>query len=153
MTPLASLMQIKKVLGPPIITHYNLYRNIELSGSNAPGVSTGTAILAMEELANKVMPRGVNFEWTGLQLDQIAAGPLTIEIFILALVFVFFVLSAQYESYIDPLIVLLAVPTALLGALALHQPAPSADTVSLRSDPVPGRIRSGGLRHAHRLGE
>ncbi len=128
MTPLSSLMSIKQVLGPPIISHYNLYRNIELSGSNAPGVSTGTAIQAMQQIAAKVMPRGVNFEWTGLQLDQIAAGPLTIEIFLLALVFVFLVLSAQYESYIDPLIVLLAVPTALLGALLF---------INLRHFPIP----------------
>ncbi len=128
MTPLSSLMKISMVLGPPIISHYNLYRNIELSGGNAPGVSTGTAIQAMQQIATKVMPKGVSFEWTGLQLDQIAAGPLTIEIFILSLVFVFFVLSAQYESYIDPLIVLLAVPTALLGALLL---------INLRHFPIP----------------
>jgi HAE1 family hydrophobic/amphiphilic exporter-1 len=128
MTPLSSLMQIRQVLGPPIISHYNLYRNIELSGSNAPGTSTGTAIQAMQQIATHVMPKGVSFEWTGLQLDQIAAGPLTIEIFILALIFVFFVLSAQYESYIDPLIVLLAVPTALLGALLF---------INLRHFPIP----------------
>jgi hydrophobic/amphiphilic exporter-1 (mainly G- bacteria), HAE1 family len=128
MTPLSALMQIKQVLGPPIITHYNLYRNIELNGSNAPGTSTGTAIQAMQQIATRVMPKGVSFEWTGLQLDQIAAGPLTIEIFVLALVFVFFVLSAQYESYIDPLIVLLAVPTALLGALLF---------INLRHFPIP----------------
>jgi HAE1 family hydrophobic/amphiphilic exporter-1 len=128
MTPLSSLMQIQQVLGPPIISHYNLYRNIELSGSNAPGTSTGTAIQAMQQIATHVMPKGVGFEWTGLQLDQIAAGPLTIEIFILALIFVFFVLSAQYESYIDPLIVLLAVPTALLGALLF---------INLRHFPIP----------------
>ena len=127
-TPLSALMTIKRVLGPPIITHYNLYRNIELNGSNAPGTSTGTAIQAMSQIAAQVMPKGVNYEWTGLQLDQIAAGPLTIEIFILALVFVFFVLSAQYESYIDPLIVLLAVPTALLGALLF---------INLRHFPIP----------------
>ncbi len=138
MTPLSSLMQIKQVLGPPIITHYNLYRNIELSGGNAPGVSTGTAIQAMQQIAAKVMPKGVSFEWTGLQLDQIAAGPLTIEIFILSLVFVFFVLSAQYESYIDPLIVLLAVPTALLGALLFinlrHLPLPFLFDPTLSQD-------------------
>jgi HAE1 family hydrophobic/amphiphilic exporter-1 len=128
MTPLSALMQIKHVLGPPIITHYNLYRSIELNGSNAPGVSTGTALTAMSQIAARVMPKGVSYEWTGLQLDQIAAGPLTIEIFILALVFVFFVLSAQYESYIDPLIVLLAVPTALLGALLF---------INLRHFPIP----------------
>ena len=128
MTPLSSLMTLRQVLGPPIISHYNLYRNIELSGSNAPGTSTGTAISAMQQIASHVMPAGVSFEWTGLQLDQIAAGPLTIEIFVLALVFVFLVLSAQYESYIDPLIVLLAVPTALLGALIF---------INLRHFPLP----------------
>ncbi|MBV8197001.1 MAG: efflux RND transporter permease subunit, partial [Candidatus Eremiobacteraeota bacterium] len=128
MTPLSALMTANKVLGPPVISHYNLYRNIELNGSNAPGTSTGSAIQAMQQIASKVMPKGVSFEWTGLQLDQIAAGPLTIEIFILALIFVFFVLSAQYESYIDPLIVLLAVPTALLGALLF---------INLRHFPIP----------------
>jgi hydrophobic/amphiphilic exporter-1 (mainly G- bacteria), HAE1 family len=122
------LMTVRRVLGPPIITHYNLYRNIELSGSNAPGTSTGSAILAMQQIAAHVLPKGVTFEWTGLQLDQIAAGPLTVEIFILALIFVFLVLSAQYESYIDPLIVLFAVPTALLGALLF---------INLRHFPIP----------------
>jgi hydrophobic/amphiphilic exporter-1 (mainly G- bacteria), HAE1 family len=138
MTPLSALMSIQRVLGPPIITHYNLYRNIELSGGNAPGTSTGAAITAMGQIAAKVMPKGVLYEWTGLQLDQIAAGPLTIEIFILALIFVFFVLSAQYESYIDPLIVLLAVPTALLGALLFinlrHFPIPFLFDPSLSQD-------------------
>jgi hydrophobic/amphiphilic exporter-1 (mainly G- bacteria), HAE1 family len=138
MTPLAALMSLKQVLGPPIISHYNLYRNIELNGSNAPGTSTGSAIQAMQQIAAKVMPKGVSFEWTGLQLDQIAAGPLTIEIFILALIFVFFVLSAQYESYIDPLIVLLAVPTALLGALLFinvrHFPIPFLFDPTLSQD-------------------
>ncbi len=128
MVPLSALMNVHQTLGPPIISHYNLYRNIELNGSNAPGTSTGSAIAAMQQLAANVMPRGVSYEWTGLQLDQIAAGPLTIEIFILALIFVFFVLSAQYESYIDPLIVLLAVPTALLGALLF---------INLRHFPIP----------------
>jgi HAE1 family hydrophobic/amphiphilic exporter-1 len=138
MTPLSALMQVKQVLGPPIITHYNLYRNIELSGGNAPGVSTGTAIQAMQQIAAHVMPKGVSFEWTGLQLDQIAAGPLTVEIFVLALIFVFLVLSAQYESYIDPLIVLLAVPTALLGALLFinlrHLPLPFLFDPTLSQD-------------------
>jgi len=138
MTPLSALMSIQKVLGPPIISHYNLYRNIELNGSNASGTSTGTAIQAMQQIATKVMPKGVSYEWTGLQLDQIAAGPLTIEIFILALVFVFFVLAAQYESYIYPLIVLLAVPTALLGALLFinlrHLPLPFLFDPTLSQD-------------------
>ncbi|MBV8490833.1 MAG: efflux RND transporter permease subunit, partial [Candidatus Eremiobacteraeota bacterium] len=70
MVPLSSLMSAKKVLGPPIISHYNLYRNIELSGGAAPGVSSGTAISEMQKIARQVMPPGVSFEWTGLQLDQ-----------------------------------------------------------------------------------
>ncbi len=138
MIPLASLMKVHRVLGPPIITHYNLYRSIELDGSNTPGTSTGSALLAMEQIAAKVLPKGVTYEWTGLQLDQIAAGPLTLEIFILALIFVFLVLSAQYESYIDPLIVLMAVPTALLGALLFinlrHLPIPFLFDPSLSQD-------------------
>ena len=117
MVPLNTLMTAKKVLGPPIISHYNLYRNIELSGQQAPGTSSGDAIDAMQQIARQVMPRGVNFEWTGLQLDQLAAGTPTKVVFALAIVFVFLALSAQYENFIDPFIVLLAVPAALLGAL------------------------------------
>jgi HAE1 family hydrophobic/amphiphilic exporter-1 len=138
MTPLSALMSVKKVLGPPIITHYDLYRNIELNGNASAGTSSGSAISAMEQIAQRVMPKGVTYEWTGLQLDQIAAGPLTIEIFILALVFVFLVLSAQYESFIDPFIILLAVPAALLGALAFinlrHLPIPFLFDRSLSQD-------------------
>jgi HAE1 family hydrophobic/amphiphilic exporter-1 len=101
----------------PIITHYNLYRNIELNGNNAPGHGSGEALTAMGQIAQKVMPAGMSYEWSGLQLDEIAAGSLSTIIFALGLVFVFLVLSAQYESFIDPLIVLLAVPAALFGAL------------------------------------
>jgi HAE1 family hydrophobic/amphiphilic exporter-1 len=117
MVPLSALMTAKQTLGPPIISHYNLYRNIELSGNSAPGVSSGTAIEEMQKIARQVMPKGVTFEWTGLQLDQIAAGTPTKVVFALAVIFVFLALAAQYESFIDPLIVLLAVPAALLGAL------------------------------------
>ncbi len=128
MTPLSALMNVKMQLGPPVISHYNLYRNIELQGGAAPGHSSGEAISAMEQIAQQVMPNGVSYEWTGLQLDQIAAGPLAVIIFALGIVFVFLVLSAQYESFIDPLIVLLAVPAALFGALGFmnfrHLPIP-----------------------------
>ena len=128
MTPIGVLMDVKQTLDAPIISHYNLYRNIELSGNAAPGHGSGEAIQAMDQLASKVLPAGVSYEWSGLQLDEIAAGSLTIIIFALGLVFVFLVLSAQYESFIDPLIVLLAVPAALLGALGFmnfrHLPIP-----------------------------
>jgi HAE1 family hydrophobic/amphiphilic exporter-1 len=121
-------MNVKMQLGPPVITHYNLYRNVELQGSAAPGHSSGEAITAMEQLAEQILPAGVSYEWTGLQLDQIAAGPLAVLIFALGIVFVFLVLSAQYESFIDPLIVLLAVPAALFGALAF---------INIRHFPIP----------------
>jgi HAE1 family hydrophobic/amphiphilic exporter-1 len=138
MTPLSALMHITMVNGAPVITHYNLYRNIEMQGNSAPGHSSGEAITAMEQLATKLMPAGVSYEWTGLQLDQIAAGPLAVLIFALGLVFVFLVLAAQYESFIDPLIVLLAVPAALFGALGFmnlrHFPIPFLFDPSLAQD-------------------
>jgi HAE1 family hydrophobic/amphiphilic exporter-1 len=138
MTPLSALMDVKMELGPPVISHYNLYRNIEMQGSAAPGHSSGEAITAMEQIAAHILPQGVSYEWTGLQLDQIAAGPLAVLIFALGIVFVFLVLSAQYESFIDPLIVLLAVPAALFGALAFmnlrHFPIPFLFDPSLAQD-------------------
>jgi HAE1 family hydrophobic/amphiphilic exporter-1 len=139
MVPLSALMTAKQTLGPPIISHYNLYRNIELSGNSAPGVSSGTAIDEMQKIARQVMPTGVTFEWTGLQLDQIAAGAPTKVVFVLAIIFVFLALAAQYESFIDPLIVLLAVPAALLGALGFmnfrsHLPIPFLFDPALAQD-------------------
>ena len=138
MTPVSSLMNITETLDAPVISHYNLYRNIELNGNAAPGHGSGEAIIAMGQLAAKVLPPGVSYEWSGLQLDEIAAGSLTVIIFALGLVFVFLVLSAQYESFIDPLIVLLAVPAALLGALGFmnfrHLPIPFLFDPSLVQD-------------------
>jgi HAE1 family hydrophobic/amphiphilic exporter-1 len=138
MTPIGALMDVKQTLDAPIISHYNLYRNIELSGNAAPGHGSGEAIQAMTQLAVAVLPAGVSYEWSGLQLDEIAAGSLTAIIFALGLVFVFLVLSAQYESFIDPLIVLLAVPAALLGALGFmnfrHLPIPFLYDPSLAQD-------------------
>ena len=74
MTPIGALMDVKQTLDAPIISHYNLYRNIELSGNAAPGHGSGEAIQAMDQLASKVLPAGVSYEWSGLQLDEIAAG-------------------------------------------------------------------------------
>ena len=115
--PLSGLSTAALVKSAPIITHYNLFRSIEIDGQPAPGKGSGQAIAAMEQLANKVNPPGVSYEWTGLTLDEIEGGSLSILIFFIGIIFVFLVLSAQYESFIDPLIVLLAVPVAILGAL------------------------------------
>ena len=117
MTPLSALVDTQVVKSAPVITHYNLYRSIELSGNPAPGHGSGEAIEAMQQIAKQVFPPGVSFEWSGIQLDEIAAGSTSILIFALGIIVVFLVLAAQYESYTDPLIVLLAVPAALLGAL------------------------------------
>ncbi|HEV2261594.1 MAG TPA: efflux RND transporter permease subunit [Candidatus Rubrimentiphilum sp.] len=117
MVPLSGLASAKIGLAAPIITHYNLYRSIEINGGPAPGKGSGQAIAAMERLASQIDPPGVSYEWSGLSLDEIEGGVLSALIFGVGIVFVFLVLSAQYESFIDPLIVLLAVPVAILGAL------------------------------------
>jgi hydrophobic/amphiphilic exporter-1 (mainly G- bacteria), HAE1 family len=116
LVPLSSFMTVQHTLGPPEITHYNLYRSVEFSGNAAPGYSSGQAITAMQNVA-KQLPSGFGYEWTGVSLDQIEAGSITILIFALAVVFVFLVLAAQYESLVDPLIIIMAVPLAILGAL------------------------------------
>jgi hydrophobic/amphiphilic exporter-1 (mainly G- bacteria), HAE1 family len=128
LTPISAMVKVNPSLTAPIITHYNLYRNIEINGAAAPGHGSGEAIDATQQIAAKVLPKGITYEWSGLQLDEIAAGAQSALIFLLGLVFVYLVLSAQYESFIDPLIVLLAVPAALLGALFFinfrHLPLP-----------------------------
>ncbi|MBV9269895.1 MAG: efflux RND transporter permease subunit [Candidatus Eremiobacteraeota bacterium] len=115
--PVSALVSAKQVLAPPTITHYNLFRSIELSGNASPGYGTGQAIETMQDIAKKINPPGVGFEWSGLSLEEIEAGSQAAIIFLLGLVFVYLVLCAQYESFIDPLIVVLAVPAALHGAL------------------------------------
>ncbi|MGH7659846.1 MAG: efflux RND transporter permease subunit [Vulcanimicrobiaceae bacterium] len=115
--PLSGLINVKQTKGPPFITHYNLYRSIEISGNAAPGHGTGEAIQRMQQIAKQIDPPGVTYEWSGLSLEEIQAGALATLIFLLGLLFTYLVLCAQYESFIDPLIVILAVPAALLGAL------------------------------------
>ncbi len=115
--PVSNLITSVQTKAPPTITHYNLYRNIEIDGSAASGHGSGEAIERMQQIADKVDPPGVKYEWSGLSLEEIQAGSLAALIFGLGLIFVYLVLSAQYESFVDPLIVILAVPAALLGAL------------------------------------
>ena len=117
MVPLSSFMSVQRTLGPPAIYHYNLFRSIEFNGNPGPSYSTGQAIDEMQSLMKQVLPAGMSYEWTGTSLDQIEAGSATILIFGLAVVFVFLVLAAQYESLVDPLIIIMAVPLAILGAL------------------------------------
>jgi HAE1 family hydrophobic/amphiphilic exporter-1 len=117
MIPLSNLVTVTSVTGAQKIQHYNLFRAVEINGSTAPGFSSGEAITTVENLAQQVFPPGFGYEWTGISLEEISAGNLAIVIFGLGLLFVFLVLAAQYENYVDPLIIMLAVPLAILGAL------------------------------------
>jgi HAE1 family hydrophobic/amphiphilic exporter-1 len=119
MVPLDNLVTVAESSGPPVITHYNLFRAVEIDGSPAPGYSSGQGLAAMEDLAKKTMMPGMKFEWTGLTLDEIESSGKALIIFGLGLLVVYLTLSAQYESFALPFIILLAVPMAVLGALGL----------------------------------
>ncbi|MEM6838347.1 MAG: efflux RND transporter permease subunit [Cyanobacteria bacterium P01_C01_bin.120] len=117
MIPLGNLVTLTPNTGAQTINHYNLYRAIEINGAAAPGVSSGVALNAMEELSAQVLPPSMGYEWSGTSLEEIESGNQAPIIFGLGLVFVFLVLAAQYESFIDPVVILFAVPLAVLGAL------------------------------------
>ncbi|MBW4677225.1 MAG: efflux RND transporter permease subunit [Desmonostoc geniculatum HA4340-LM1] len=117
MIPLSNLVKVTPTVGAQTINHYNLFRSIEINGSAAPGSSSGDAIKAMEQVSQAVLPPGFGYEWSGTALEEIDSAGLAPLIFGLGLVFVFLVLAAQYENYIDPFIILLSVPLAIFGAL------------------------------------
>ena len=119
MIPLDNLTVDSDSSGPPVITHYNLFRSVEIDGSAAPGFSSGEGIIAMQNLADKSMMPGMKYEWTGLTLDEIESGGKSLIIFGLGILVVYLTLSALYESFALPFIILLAVPMAVLGALGL----------------------------------
>ncbi len=118
MLPLDTFAGLRETTNASIIGHYNLFRSAEINGSAAPGYSSGQAIAAMEDVARKTLPFGYSFEWTGLALEEIQSGRQTLLLFALGLLVVYLTLSAQYESFVLPFIILLAVPMAVLGALA-----------------------------------
>jgi HAE1 family hydrophobic/amphiphilic exporter-1 len=115
--PLTTLIASTQSKSAPIIYHYNLFRSLEINGQTPPGYSTGQSIAAMQQIARTVNPPGMGFEWSGISLEEIQAGGQSALIFALGIVFVFLVLCAQYESFTDPLIVILSVPLAIFGAL------------------------------------
>jgi len=117
MIPLDNVVEVQQAANPQVISHFNLFRSAEISGSAAPGVSTGQGLAAMEAVAKKVMPQGMAYEWSGLSLEEIQSTGKSGILFALGLVFVYLTLAAQYESYVLPFIILLGVPVALLGAL------------------------------------
>jgi len=117
MIPLGNLVAVEQTANPQVISHYNLFRSAEINGSAARGKSSGDGIAAMEALAAKTLPNGMSFEWSGLSREEIESGGKALILFALGLVVVYLTLAAQYESYVLPFIVLLAVPVALLGAI------------------------------------
>ncbi len=117
MIPLANLVTITESTAPQVINHYNLFRSAEIDGSAAPGFSSGQAIDAMQQLSAKILPQGYSYEWSGISLEELASGSTTLLLFGLGTLVVYLTLSAQYESFVLPFIILLAVPMALLGAL------------------------------------
>jgi len=118
MIPLSNLVTVTQTVGPSIINHFNLLRSVQITGNTNPGVSSGQAIEAMQNSAKAVLPSTFGYEWSGLSLEEIEAGSSAVFIFALGAILVFLVLAAQYESYVDPLIIMLTVPLAVLGALS-----------------------------------
>ena len=117
MIPLSNLVTLTPTTTAQTINHYNGLRSIEVNGSAAPGASSGKAIAAMEEVSAAVLPPGVGYEWSGTSLEEVQSGGQAPIIFTLGLILVFLVLAALYESFADPLIIMLVVPLAILGAL------------------------------------
>ena len=118
---LDNLVRLKLGRAPPVISHFNLYRSIELAGTPPPGASSGQAIAAMQEVAGKVLPADMGYEWSGLSWEEVRAGSQVLIIFALGLTLVFLVLSAQYESFALPFVIILAVPLAILGGLGAQR--------------------------------
>ncbi len=116
MVPVSALVTITKSTSAPVVTHYNMDRNVDISGSAAPGYSSGDAINALEQVAQQVLPAGYSYEFSGTSLQEIESGKTSIIIFVLAIMFVFLFLSALYESFAVPFAVLLAVPIGIFGA-------------------------------------
>ncbi len=119
MIPMDNLVTVAESSGPPVISHYNLFRSVEIDGSSAPGYSSSEGLVAMQDLAKQQMMPGMTYAWTGLTLDEIESSGKALIIFSLGILVVYLTLSAQYESFALPFIILLAVPTAVLGALGL----------------------------------
>lgn len=116
MAPVSEFITLTRVYGPEFINRFNLFTSIAVSGSPKPGYSSGDAIKAIREVAAQTLPVGYGYEFSGLSREEISSGSQTVYIFLLCLVFVYFLLSAQYESYLLPFAVLLSLPVGLAGA-------------------------------------
>ncbi len=118
MVPAKTVVNLKRVYGPETVTRNNLFNAVTINGVPKPGFSTGDAIKAVEETAKQALPRGYSYEWTGVTREEIKTGGQTGFIFLLSIIFVYFLLAAQYESYILPFAIILTIPTGVLGVFS-----------------------------------
>ncbi|AQW98906.1 efflux RND transporter permease subunit [Elizabethkingia anophelis] len=116
MIPYSDFMKLEKVYGLSEITRHNMYNSAEVSGTPAPGYSSGQAIKAIQEVADKTLPRGFGIDWAGISKDEVSRGNEVVFVFLVCLGFVYLILSAQYESFILPLPVILSLPVGIFGA-------------------------------------
>ena len=121
MVPINTLVSLDRVYGPETVTRNNLFNSVTINGMAKPGYSSGDAIKAIREVAGEYLPRGYSYEWSGMTREEIGAGAQSTIIFLLSVIFVYFLLAAQYESYVLPLAVILTVPTGILGVFAFIQ--------------------------------
>ncbi|MEZ0451333.1 efflux RND transporter permease subunit [Sphingobacterium thalpophilum] len=119
MVPINTILTLEKTVGPETITRYNLYNAISVNVTPAEGFSTDDAMQAIQKLADDKLPGNYGFEWTGMSYEESQSGSQTILIFILSILFVYFLLSAQYESYVLPWAVLLSIPVGLIGVFSV----------------------------------
>ena len=117
MVPLGAVASVREINGPLVLSRYNMYPAASINGSAVPGVSSGSAIRAMEELSNRELPQSMSYEWTEMAYLELAAGNTAIVVFGFSIVMVFLVLAAQFESWAMPLAVILSVPLCMLSAL------------------------------------
>lgn len=116
MTPVSQLVTLTKAYGPQSVSRYNLFTSVKITGGNAAGFSTGDAIVAAQEVAQETLNQNYEIQFTGLTREELNAGSQTLLIFALSLLFVYFILAAQYESYILPLVIVISLPLGVMGA-------------------------------------
>jgi HAE1 family hydrophobic/amphiphilic exporter-1 len=119
MVPINTLVKLTRVYGSETASRYNLFNSIEINAIPKPGYSSGDAIKAIEEVAKEQLPSGFAYEFTGQTREEISSGGQSVIVFVLCLIFVYFLLSAQYESYILPLAVILSIPTGVFGVFVV----------------------------------
>jgi HAE1 family hydrophobic/amphiphilic exporter-1 len=119
LVPLSTFLRLEKTHGVDQTTRYNMYPSAELNGEGPPGVSSGTVLAAIQEVARQSLPRGFAIDWAGISRDEVNAGNEGFFVFLVCLVFVYLVLSAKYESFVLPLAVVFSLPPGVFGGFAL----------------------------------